>query len=296
MYDRVHSGSKFKCQLVLNRETAANMLPRLKALAELPAAQRKTKIKNGLSNRFYRHLSNLIYSTVGHWLNRSRSRFMLEYRPDSHFDSGHFRGYSPLLAGWTAGHRTVNCGDLARFYMFLLNIEKINADKIPGDFVELGVYKGNSAFLLAHFARQSGRCVYLFDTFEGFDERDLRGVDANKPAGFKDTSLAAVTALVGNDSVFYIKGYFPESVAGQPIPEKIAIAHLDCDLYDPMKASLELFYPKLSPGGMLILHDYSSGRWHGATAAIDEFCSRFNEQVILIPDKSGTAIIRKAKA
>ena len=60
-----------------------------------------------------------------------------------------------------------------------------------------------------------------------------------------------------------------------------------------MKAALEFFYPRMPRGGMLILHDYSSEIWVGATRAIDEFYKATGEFISLWPDKSGTAIIRK---
>jgi hypothetical protein len=48
-------------------------------------------------------------------------------------------------------------------------------------------------------------------------------------------------------------------------------------------------------GGMMILHDYSSGLWEGAAQAIDEFCASSGEFLTLWPDKSGTAMIRKSR-
>ena len=58
-----------------------------------------------------------------------------------------------------------------------MNIKQVLDDRIAGDMAELGVYKGNSAALLAYYARMYHRVVLLFDTFEGFDRRDLVGVD-----------------------------------------------------------------------------------------------------------------------
>jgi hypothetical protein len=63
-----------------------------------------------------------------------------------------------------------------------------------------------------------------------------------------------------------------------------------------MKAGLEFFYPRLAPGGLLLLHDYSSGCFPGAKQAVDEFAKTIPENIVLQPDKSGTAIIRKSSA
>ncbi len=51
----------------------------------------------------------------------------------------------------------------------------------------------------------------------------------------------------------------------------------------------------MSKGGLLLLHDYSSLYWNGSKKAIDEFCKVNREYVILMPDKSGSAFIRKSK-
>jgi hypothetical protein len=235
-----------------------------------------------------------VYSSLGLWLNRADSRYTLDYRPDSHYHFGRMENFEDLLRVWLAGNRSMNCGDLSRFYTLALNVDQALRERIPGDFVELGVYKGNSAGVLAAFAREHARQVFLFDTFGGFDERDLRGVDGGRNVQFEDTSLAAVQRLVGTRNVTYVQGFFPESARQTQLPDTIAVAHLDCDLYQPTRAGLECFYPRLSPGGIILVHDYSSGHWPGVTQAVDEFCEGKPEWPVLIPDKSGTAIIRKA--
>jgi hypothetical protein len=92
----------------------------------------------------------------------------------------------------------------------------------------------------------------------------------------------------------YVQGFFPESMTKIRMPDRISVVHIDCDLYQPMKAGLELFYPRLSPGGLMLLHDYTSGHWPGIHQAIDEFFAKTVEKPVLAPDKSGTAIVRKA--
>lgn len=270
------------------------MLRRLKRLLELPAQERNARIRVGLSYRFHVFTSKAIYTTVGYWLNRTRSRYILEFRPDSHCDFSRPDNYKALLKLWLAGSRHPNGGDLARFYTLWLNVNQVLSDDVPGDLVELGVYKGNSAGILAAFARRHGRHVFLFDTFEGFDKRDLHGVDSEQSIQFKDTSVAGVQKLVGTEGITYVQGFFPDSARQIVMPETIAVAHIDCDLYEPMKAGLEWFYPRLAPGGMMLLHDYSSGKWPGVTRAIDEFFSNLPERPMLVPDKSGTALVRKA--
>jgi len=203
----------------------------------------------------------------------------------------HQRG---LYRRWIRGNKRNNNGDASRFMALLLNLRQLQKEGIKGDYAELGVWKGNSAALLADFAASSGRRLFLFDTFSGFDRRDLVGVDDTKRLEFADTSIDYVRQTVGNDAVtIYVQGFFPESVTPEVERRSFALVHIDCDLYEPMKAALEFFYPRMPKGGMLILHDYSSGTWEGATKAVDEFYKATGEHISLWPDKSGTAIIRK---
>ena len=70
------------------------------------------------------------------------------------------------------------------------------------------------------------------------------------------------------------------------------LVHIDCDLYAPFAAALQYFYPKLTPGAFMAMHDKNIF-WGGAEKAIDEFFADKREKLIPIPDKSCTAVIRK---
>ena len=225
--------------------------------------------------------------------NMSAGRFMTEYRPDFHSDFDGIPDYQDLFRKWVHTNFVNNVADLARFYMLFLNVRQVLEDRVPGDVVELGVFRGNSAQMLAKMARQHGRHTWLFDTFSGFDQRDLKGVDGHRGVMFTETSLPQVRELVGEEATTYVQGFFPESLGGITPPEQVAIVHIDLDLYAPMAAGIRYFYPRLAPGGMLILHDYSSGHWAGARKAVDEFFADKPERPVLIPDKSGTAIVRR---
>ena len=242
-----------------------------------------------------RVLRNQIRFGLISWAPRGRLSVFLAYYPDGLRTFGDLTG---LYRRWTHGNKPNNNGDASRFIALLLNLRQLENDAIPGHFAELGVFKGNSAALLAHFAAQSSRRLFLFDTFAGFDTRDLVGVDQTQAhrVEFADTSLAAVRRNVGHPGCCtYLQGYFPDSLTDDARNATFALAHIDCDLYLPMKAALEFFYPRMPRGGMLLLHDYSSGTWEGATRAVDEFVHATGEFLILWPDKSGTAAIRKSR-
>jgi hypothetical protein len=265
--------------------SAASALGRLSKLCR-KAARRGTRLVT----------TTVAFSSLGYWTNRVRFPLSIEHRPDSHYEFDRYPDYRALFQSWVKGNRINNAGDLARFYMLLQNCAQVFSEGIQGDIAELGVYKGNSAALFAHFARKNGRQLYLFDTFSGFDQRDFTGTDAKCKVVFTDTSLEGVTALVGKDAVTYVPGFFPDSTATIVMPTQLAIAHIDCDLHDPMKAALERFYPLMAPGGLIIMHDYTSGFWPGVAKAVDEFFADKPERPILIPDKSGSAVIRIARS
>jgi tetratricopeptide (TPR) repeat protein len=219
----------------------------------------------------------------------------VSHRPDSDV-TNHHPEFKTLLPKWTYANAENNSGDLARLYTLMLNIKQVIADGVPGDMAEVGVYRGNSAAVLAYYARSSARQLFLFDTFDGFDKRDLTGVDRRVSADFSTTSLQLVRQVVGEANVSFVEGYFPQSIPDGFSERTFAVVHLDCDLYSPMKAGLEFFYPRLAPGGLLLLHDYSSGCFPGAKQAVDEFAKAIPENIVLQRDKSGTAIIRKFSA
>jgi len=197
--------------------------------------------------------------------------------------------------GFIAGG--INHEDMARFFFFSLAFDQIRKEEVAGDLVELGVYQGHTATLIATMARRLGRTAWLFDTFEGFSERDLQGIDvAVQGTAFADTSLEAVRAAVGDTNVRFVKGFFPDTANEVPADASFCLVHIDCDLYAPIISSLEFFYPRLAPGGFMIIHDYSSLCWNGAEKAVDEFFADKGEPVIPLPDYSGSVVIRKTRA
>lgn len=195
---------------------------------------------------------------------------------------------------WVKGNYQNNVLDLGRFFFLNLCIDFLLEEKIVGDVGELGVYKGNSAFLLSKYARRMNTKCYLFDTFEGFDSKDLVHLDFKKgQVDFSDTSEAEVKNLLGEQNIIYVKGYFPESLNQIKETDYFVLVHIDCDLEKPFTAALNYFYPRMKKGGFLIMHDHSSLFWPGAKKAIEGFFADKAEFVIPIPDKSGTCVIRK---
>ncbi len=280
------------------------MLTRIIRFIKKPSAVRNQLLKQRLKN-FFRipYLNKIkqginVLSTAPFYFGKANlPQILIAYQPDSHAEFSSHAEYHKLYKSFTANNKYNNAGDATRLWSLILNIKQVLSENIQGDFAELGVWRGNTASVLAHYAAISDRKVYLFDTFEGFNTNDLQGVDKNKPMAFDDTSVEMVKNVIGqsSDRCVFVKGYFPATVSEELKIKTYAIVSLDCDLYAPMKAGLEFFYPLMSKGGFLFIHDYSSGFWDGAKKATDEFCVEHGEFVVLMPDKSGSAFIRKSK-
>lgn len=225
---------------------------------------------------------------------QSDERMYIAYRPDSDVFSKRHPEMAQLSEKWIANNVVNNAGDLPRLYALILNIKQVLDENIMGDLAELGVYRGNSAFIFSYYAQIYRRKVVLFDTFEGFDHRDLSGSDESKGVEFTDTSLDHVRDLFNDKAVRFVQGRFPQSIPPDVYASRFCLAHIDCDLYEPAKAGLEFFYPRMSAGGLLIVHDYANPHWGGIKRAMDEYCCKISERPLIFGDKSGTAMIRKS--
>lgn len=188
-----------------------------------------------------------------------------------------------------------NYPDKVRLYNFWLQVQRLEKDTIEGDFAELGVYKGESARLLHLMAPE--RTLHLFDTFEGFTATDLQPENGEAATystkNFADTSVEKVLSVIGSrqSNVKIHAGYFPASTENLGTI-KFALVNLDADLYNPTLAGLEYFYPRLSPGGVIFIHDYNY-KWNGLTKAVDEFMATIPEALVFVPDFDSTVMVIK---
>ncbi|MCX6281610.1 MAG: class I SAM-dependent methyltransferase [Bacteroidetes bacterium] len=186
--------------------------------------------------------------------------------------------------------------DKVRFFNFWFQVERLRKEQVAGAMAELGVYQGESARILHYL--DPARKLYLFDTFEGFKNQDLaieKGVAATYTSNnFADTSINKVLRFIGgNGNISVQQGYFPAS-ALKLVHEKFALVNIDVDLYNPTKAGLEFFYPRLCPGGIILVHDYNF-KWEGVIRAVDEFCKTIPESMVIIPDRETTVMIIRRK-
>lgn len=225
-----------------------------------------------------------------------RESLYLQYFPDSVYAFSDLPELDEVLARFVQGNEANNGGDIGRLIALLLNLHALDDQGVAGDVAELGVWRGNTAALLAAWAGQTGRQAFFLDTFAGFDERDARDDPAHglAPGQFADTSLDAVRQHVGGgDHIHFLAGRFPDSATPDLAASRFALVHLDCDLHAPTRAGLEFFYPRLTPGGLLVVHDYANPYWPGVRQATDDFLAAHGENLVLLPDKSGSAMLRK---
>ncbi len=233
-------------------------------------------------------------------VNARLGRVAAVLRPEHDPFEGSGQTLTSLLDAMREQSGAMALADVNRIWMFGQLAAMIARDEIDGAVAEFGVYKGKTAKLLRLLCPE--RDLYLFDTFEGFDDRDLGddGVDASGrralDGAFKDTSEAAVRAFVGEcASTHYMPGWFPDSAGDLPRDTRFALVHVDCDLEQPARAALEWFWPRLSPGGAMIFHDHGSGHWPGIARAMDSFFADTPWSPVPMPDFSGSAIVRKGR-
>ncbi len=156
---------------------------------------------------------------------------------------------------------------------------------LPGDVLELGVFKGSSLVRWATFRNllenQESRMIYGLDSFGSFPTDNVsksEGLDFAKKhdngagIGISVDDLKKVLEDKNISNVELIKGNvfstLPEFLAAHPY-QKIALLHLDMDIYEPTKFALEQLWDRIVPGGALVVDDYNA--IEGATQAVDEF-------------------------
>jgi hypothetical protein len=171
---------------------------------------------------------------------------------------------------------------------------------VPGDVVECGVWRGGSSMLAAAGLLRAGstRPLWMYDTYEGMtapSERDLRwdgasaldqfagsargdGTSAWAHASLEDVRSQMASTGYPVDAVRYVKGPVEETIPAQA-PDAISLLRLDTDWYASTHHELVHLWPRLSPGGVLIVDDY--GHWQGAREAVDEYLAEHDIALLL---------------
>lgn len=177
------------------------------------------------------------------------------------------------------GNEFVYNTDYCRRGTFKLAAKEIKENNVEGAVAELGVYQGDfSKYINAEFA---DRKLYLFDTFKGFDNDQTRknissGFSSDydiKNSDFSNTSIELVmNKMKYPEQIVIRQGLFPATVPEEEV--KYAFVSIDCDLYEPILDGIRYFYPHMSEGGYIFIHDYNNPKFAGGGAARNTYVRR----------------------
>lgn len=149
-------------------------------------------------------------------------------------------------------------------------IETIVNDKVEGDVIETGVWRGGaSIFMRAALKALEGskRTVWVADSFQGLPRPDAESYPQDTGLDFSGIDELAIPLEqvqsnfraygLLDDNVKFLKGWFRDTLPDAPM-ESLSLIRLDGDLYESTIVALESLYPKLSVGGFVIADDYGA--------------------------------------
>jgi len=190
------------------------------------------------------------------------------------------------------------------------------ANDVPGAFVECGVWRGGSVLAMIRRLQHLGappRHIHLFDTFEGMTApTDADVSDFHPPASetwarssgrpwptlfgeqaFGEDQVRSLLAGTGYPaSHLHVVVGDVSATLREAAPDEVAVLRLDTDWYESTRDELDVLYPKLAVGGVLIVDDY--GHWRGSRQAIDEYFARVPRPLLVAVDytcRVGTKVV-----
>lgn len=155
-------------------------------------------------------------------------------------------------------------------------------EKIPGAIVEIGSWRGGTGALLALQASAKSGPIYLCDTFRGLVKT---GPEDNF---FKDGDLAVARPEVENflftqlglRNIRLLEGMFPEESGSLLDCPAIRLCHIDVDVYESARATLDFIWPRLSVGGVVVFDDYGSHACRGIQLLVDEQAQKKDRMLV----------------
>jgi len=162
---------------------------------------------------------------------------------------------------------------------------------LQGDFVEVGVWRGGTAALMA--AAAPAKAIHLFDTFSGVAKADLEYDTLYIGGEHADTHQSTVEhlfeamGLKGNIN----SGIFPDDTL-RFLPKSVSLAHIDVDTYSSAKDSFLAVWPAVLPNGIVIFDDYGFFGCEGVAQAVNELNSTIND-ALFVHNINGHALLIK---
>ena len=217
---------------------------------------------------------------------------------DAAYDAMYQAGLNASGTGITPLHRRDRFFSLVQLFRKTLALE--------GMVAECGCFRGLSSYLLCSTLQQAdaafdGRGYRIFDSFAGLSapsqEDAIEGEGAQvgrlrhmTRAGNFAASLDKVkAALSAFPRIEYFPGWIPAAFPKED-GVRYRFVHVDVDVYKPTRDSIEYFYPRLVPGGVIVCDDYN---WPGARQAIEEVCARVGVEFATTP-YTQAYIVRRA--
>jgi hypothetical protein len=164
-------------------------------------------------------------------------------------------------------------------------------DHVPGDTAECGVYRGGMSYLIASFLARSrlSKSHHRFDSFEGLSNPENEDGTHWHAHDMAVTLPVTKKLLAGFQNIYFYKGWIPNRFQ-EVADRQFSFVHIDVDLYQPTRDSIEFFYPRVPPGGIIVCDDYGSSVCPGAIKAINEFLEDKPEKMISLSDGGGFLI------
>lgn len=178
--------------------------------------------------------------------------------------------------------------------IFLKNLSMLMQDfDKEASVAEAGVFQGDFAKYINQYFWN--RRLYLFDTFEGFDAKDIALEESNDYSGAKTADYANTSQELVRQKMQYPEqcifkeGYFPETAQG--VEGCFCFVNLDLDLYQPTLEGLQWFGERMVKGGVILIHDYFADNFRGVRHAVDKYMSAKKEKgLYLMPIGDGISI------
>ncbi len=173
-----------------------------------------------------------------------------------------------------------------RFYSLQQMVEYVLVLDLEADFAECGCWKGHSSFIISTLLSRNNfqNQFHIFDSFED-------GLSEKKEKDKNDRFDQSAEEIIREKKMFcsfqkdvekvlknfnFVKlynGWIPKrfsEISGQ----KFSFVHIDVDLYEPTRDSLEFFFPRMVERGVIVIDDYGMTQFPGCKKAVDEFLSR----------------------
>jgi O-methyltransferase len=256
----------------------------------------------GITHQFRYHAFNslqLLLKTLGYNIVKTRTTNYPEGFSDAEVDIVNYEHFDIIRQA-----SPYSLTGPAKLFALIESVKYVINSNVKGDIAECGVWKGGSmmaAALALLKMNTTDRSLFLYDTYKGLpppSEEDVSTYGDNASAMYlcgsktrtkEDAHVWCYSPLeevkrnmlslgYPNSRIFFIEGKVEDTIPLH-MPNEISILRLDTDFYESTKHELKHLFPRLSPGGVLIIDDY--GHWLGQKKAVDEYFQKHGIRILL---------------